>query len=261
MMRHILSREGREVLAQMAWANVLLAFDYDGTLAPIVDDPPKAKMRRVTKNLLAKVSDRYPCTIISGRAHHDPALSFPEITLCALVGNHGLEPWRNPAEYETRVRRWTTLLEEQLGGLKGVQIEDKRLSLAIHYRASREKKVALAAIREAVAGLREARIVSGKLVVNVLPNGAPHKGIALQRVRDGQGCDTALYVGDDETDEDVFSLDQPGQLLGVRVGESRSSGAPYFLRDQSEIDELLRVLLAARRSRTDMRRTSDAPTA
>jgi len=261
MMRPVLSREGREVLAQIAWANVLVAFDYDGTLAPIVDDPARATMRRGTRGLLARVAERYPSAVISGRAQHDAMLSFSDISLCALIGNHGLEPWRNPDDYEVRVRRWRRLLEDRLGNLKGVVIEDKRLSLAIHYRASREKKVAVAAIREAVAGLSSVRVISGKQVVNVLPYGAPHKGIALQRVRDQQGCDTALFVGDDETDEDVFSLDQPGRLLGVRVGRSRTSRAPYYLADQDAIDELLRVLLSARRTSADMRRESDAPTA
>jgi trehalose 6-phosphate phosphatase len=260
MMRDILSKEGRRVLAQVAWANVLLAFDFDGTLAPIVEDPRKAAMRRTTRALLAKVSERYPCAVISGRAHHDAALSFDDIALCALIGNHGLEPWRNPQDYEGRVRRWRRVLDERLGSLKGVQIEDKRLSLAIHYRASREKKLALAAIRDALDGLKDIRVVGGKQVVNVLPNGAPHKGMALQRVRDQHGHDTALYVGDDGTDEDVFALDQPGQLLGIRVGESRSSRAPYFIRDQRQIDELLRVLLALRRTSSDMRRDSDGPT-
>ena len=80
----------------------------------------------------------------------------------------------------------------------------------------------------------------------MLPAEAPHKGLALMRERTRSGCDTAVYVGDDETDEDVFRLDQPGQLLAVRVGRKRGSAAPYYIRRQAEIDRVLRSLLASR---------------
>jgi len=53
-------------------------------------------------------------------------------------------------------------------------------------------------------------------------------------------------VGDDVTDEDVFKLDQPGRLLTVRIGESQSSSASYFLRNQHQIDRLLAMLVALR---------------
>ncbi len=77
------------------------------------------------------------------------------------------------------------------------------------------------------------------------------------RVPPGFGCDTALYVGDDDTDEDVFALDQPGRLLTIRVGRKLDSLAGYFLRNQAEIDVLLRVLhrLGAKRRTTARVRT------
>ena len=85
------------------------------------------------------------------------------------------------------------------------------------------------------------RLIGGKQVVNILPAGAPHKGLALERARARLGCDTAVYVGDDETDEDVFALDRPGRLLGIRVGRKRSSSAASYVRAQAEIDRLLRA--------------------
>ena len=57
-MKDILSRAHREVLQQYAWSNVLLAFDYDGTLAPIVRDPEKAAMRPAMRRLLVQVAQR-----------------------------------------------------------------------------------------------------------------------------------------------------------------------------------------------------------
>ena len=83
-------------------------------------------------------------------------------------------------------------------------------------------------------------------MINLLPRGAPHKGIALERERERLGCDTAIYVGDDETDEDVFALGQPGRLLTIRVGASPSSAASYYLRGQADVDGLMRFLLLAR---------------
>ena len=84
--------------------------------------------------------------------------------------------------------------------------------------------------------------------------GAPHKGIALERERERLGCDTALYVGDDETDEDVFSLDRPGRLLTIRVGAKRTSAASYYILDQRVIDVLLGRLLETRQRWVEQRR-------
>jgi hypothetical protein len=55
-----------------------------------------------------------------------------------------------------------------------------------------------------------------------------------------------LYVGDDETDEDVFALDQPGRLLTVRVGPGGRSPADYRLRSQAAMGRLLTLLLDLR---------------
>jgi trehalose 6-phosphate phosphatase len=135
----------------------------------------------------------------------------------------------------------------ELAGLAGVELEDKTYSLALHYRRSRRKKEAVARIAQALATLGEVRVIGGKQVVNVLPLGAPHKGVALERERDRLGCDTAFFIGDDETDEDVFALDRPGRLLTVRVGSARLSLASYCLERQAEIDALLARLIELRR--------------
>jgi trehalose 6-phosphate phosphatase len=95
------------------------------------------------------------------------------------------------------------------------------------------------------------RLVGGKLVINFLVPDAPHKGVALERERSHLGCDTVIYVGDDETDEDVFQIDRPGQLLSIRVGRKRTSAAPYYIRNQTEIDRILRALVAARGAQLD----------
>lgn len=247
-MKDLLASANEYVLAQLSWSNALLAFDYDGTLAPIVEEPDRACMRARTQDLLTRLARVYPCIVISGRSQEDVARRVRAIGVHAVIGNHGLEPWRRTDVFAQRVRSWLPVLEG-LGDLEGVCIEDKYFSLAIHYRGAPGKKAARAAILKSASRLDGVRIIGGKDVVNLVPLGAPHKGTALQAQRDSLGCDTALYVGDDETDEDVFAMDDPGRLLSVRVGATARSRAAFFLRDQRCIDRLLSTLLDLRRER------------
>jgi trehalose 6-phosphate phosphatase len=252
-MKHLLSPRNLSVLERFAWSRVLLAFDFDGTLAPIVVDPQAAQMRPGTRELLVRAARLYPTVVLSGRTRADTRRRVAGVPLQEVIGNHGAEDAAGDRLARgAPSRRWRRELEPVVAAHPGVFIEDKKFSLSIHYRQSRHKKRARAAILATVAeiGRREAvRVMGGKQVVNLLPEGAPHKGIALERARARLGCDTALYVGDDETDEDVFALDQPGRLLGVRVGERAASHADYYLRGQREIDALLRTLIQARTER------------
>jgi trehalose 6-phosphate phosphatase len=78
------------------------------------------------------------------------------------------------------------------------------------------------------------------------------------RVRDEIGADTALYVGDDVTDEDVFSLDEPGRLLGIRVGRSKATQAAYCIPSQASIDVLIERLVSLRPTAAHRRRETSA---
>lgn len=248
MNRNILSRSNIALLEQFAWSNVLLAFDFDGTLAPIVSRPERAMMRPTTGALFEAVAARYPCIMVSGRARADVARHLHGIGVYEIVGNHGLEPWKASARLAKRVEHWIPLLEQRLAGLAGVEIEDKVYSLAVHYRRSRARRLARTKILGAVSDIVDMQVMGGKQVVNLLPKGAPHKGLALLRERARLGCDTAIYVGDDETDEEVFALDQPGQLLSIRVGPRRNSAASYFIENQERIDDLLDLLWTIRKT-------------
>jgi trehalose 6-phosphate phosphatase len=245
-MKNILSRANREILRELAWSSVLLAFDYDGTLAPIVADPKQARMRPRTRELLAALTKLYRVSIISGRAQPDALRRLQGVGVAGVVGNHGIEPWHTSRRHIDAVQRWRPDLDKAIAPFKGVTVEDKTFSVAIHYRQSREKKKARAAILTAASTLGDVRVIGGKQVVNILPTGAPDKGIALERERERLQCDTAIYVGDDETDEDVFILDQPGRLLTIRVGSKRTSAATYYIANQRAVDELLRALIEYR---------------
>lgn len=244
-MLHILKKVHLPTLANFALSNALLAFDYDGTLAPIVSDHRFAPMRPATRRLLRAVAQRYPCVVISGRQRADLAAYIDSVPIWHVAGNHGLEPWEEHPKYAARVRKWIRELAPRLRAYRGVFIEDKTYSVTIHYRRAAHKRLALAAINRAVLGLRGARALGGKQAVSLVPRGAIDKKGALERARRLLACDTAIYVGDDETDEHAFRA-APDRVLAIRVGLSRASHARYFLRSQREIDQLLETLIALR---------------
>jgi trehalose 6-phosphate phosphatase len=245
--KDLLASAQREVIARFAWSNMLLGLDYDGTLAPIVRRPEDAHLRPRTRALLAALCERYPVAIISGRARADVASRVARLGVREVVGNHGLEPGADAERCERIVRRWLPALHRSLDDVAGVEIEDKSLSVAVHYRRSRERVYAADRVRAAIDALPGARrTIAGKLVVNILPDGAPHKGVALLRLRRELGADTALYVGDDVTDEDVFAIDDPGRLLCVRVGRTQQTRAPYYVASQRAVDDLLARLVELR---------------
>ncbi|HVH29822.1 MAG TPA: trehalose-phosphatase [Vicinamibacterales bacterium] len=245
-MPNILDRRHVSTLAHFAASNVLIAFDFDGTLSAITPTPQRARMRASTRRLLRAVAERYPCVVISGRRRADVARRMASVPLWHIAGNHGVEPWGEKEIYATRVREWAGPLKARLATHKGVVLEDKTYSLTVHYRRARHKARAVKAITDAVHGLRGARIMGGHYAINLVPRGAPHKGIALERLRSLLVCDTIIYVGDDDTDEDAFRAGAPDRLLAVRVGVKRNSGARHWLRSQADVDRFLLTLLSMR---------------
>lgn len=241
-MTPILGAAGRTALAGFLRPDTLLAFDYDGTLAPIVADPALARMRQTTQALLQAVARHRPTLILSGRMRSDALRLLGDMPVLEVIGNHGAEAGGLAAAALPLVRRWRLRLAKQLKNSAGVRIEDKHHSLSIHYRACADPAAAGRQIRALCAALPGARVVGGKSVVNLLPHDAPDKGSALLQALDRLGFPRALFVGDDETDEDVFRLRQPQRLLGVRVGRDEHSAAEYFLDSQDEIDLLLTLL-------------------
>jgi len=120
----------------------------------------------------------------------------------------------------------------------------------VHYRACASRARARHAILTAARDL-DARIVAGKFVINLMLPDAPNKGEALLRERARLGCDISIYLGDDDTDEDVFRLDAGHRSLGVRVGDHARSAASYCLPAQSTVDMFLRTLVDVRTERNN----------
>lgn len=240
-MRHLFSPAGDAAIAQlMARQHVLLAFDFDGTLAPIVARPDDARVSMAIARRLELLARRHPVAVITGRSIADvrPRLGFEP---AFVVGNHGAEglDWV-PSGQGMEVLR--ARIEAQMEALTtaGVQIEDKALSLALHYRLARDRDAALCAINALIDALpADLRTFGGKCVVNVVSKAAPDKGAAALSLLRSSACDSLLFVGDDVNDEAVFELAR-ADWLTVRIGRAQgASRAMFFLDTHAEMSALL----------------------
>lgn len=231
---------GRVVLAEFLSDRCLLAFDYDGTLAPIATDRRQAIMRNSTRMILAQLARRRPVAVITGRSRQDVLSFLVGVDVQEVIGNHGLEGMGVAAAmFIPRVREWHAELDERMEAIQGLEIEDKRYSLSIHFRNCRDKGHARDIALRVAGHLEGVRIVRGKDVVNLVPEEAPDKGQALLAAMARLDLPRAIFVGDDDTDEDVFALPAELPVLRVRVGRSDQSAAQYYIRDQGEMDSLL----------------------
>lgn len=255
MMASILAPEHGDVVERIAWARALLAFDYDGTLAPYVEDRHTAEMRGETRALLRTAALLYPCAIVSGRARADVLPRLEGIPLAAVIGNHGAEPGFGPVDdrIRARVAAWAAELAPLVAGWNGVEVENKGFSLALHHRRARSWGDARARIRQLVSRLEGAIVFEGHAVVNVLPEDAPTKANAIRELCTRFALDVVVYVGDDRSDEEAFRCDAVS--VSIRIGFVPSSSARFALSDQAEIDQLLRELVLAR-ARLDGRKAS-----
>ena len=232
-MRHLLSDDGDAALAALVRAGTpLLAFDFDGTLAPIVERPDDARLADAVAARLARLSLRWPVAIVTGRAVADVRARLGAFTPHYVVGNHGAEDGADPAAAAADPARWTAALQplrlaldtqRSLLAAVGVGIEDTGLSIAFHYRQAPDAGRARAAIRAVLATAMRAaptlrlHTFDGKRVVNVVAAGAPDKAHAVQRLVARSGAHGALFAGDDVNDEPVFAAAPEGWVT-VRIG-------------------------------------------
>jgi trehalose 6-phosphate phosphatase len=244
---NILARQNADTLARFLSARALLAFDFDGTLAPIVSDRAAARMRRRTLRLLDQVCRLFPCAVISGRRRDDVLDRLEGLPVRHVVGNHGLRPEAVDSGVAALVAAAGTALGAALGGLEGVEVENKTYSLAVHYRLAPDRRSSRAEIVRALGTVSGGafRIIPGKRVFDLVPREAPHKGAALTQLCETERVPAAVYVGDDATDEDVFRLADPSRLLSIRVGRSLASAALYYVRDQRDLDAFLERIVRA----------------
>ncbi len=244
-MKQILGAGAAGVLERFAARRPLVAFDYDGTLAPIQNDPDAVKLRRRTQRLLGEVARAYPCAVVSGRARADVMHRTRDLPILIVVGDHGAD-WGQARGVDELLRGWHDALVDTLTGVAGVRVERKPLSLAVHYRQARRRPEARAAIRRALLDLPGARATWGRCVVNVTQPDLDGKRRAVELACERVGSTSAIYLGDDVNDEEAFTSRRV-RILGIRVGWSGASRARWYLRSQADVDTFLERLLAASR--------------
>ena len=182
-MTHLLSEEGRRALRALTTRSILYAFDFDGTLAPISPDRDTVQIPSSINEWIKELAKRAPCAIVSGRALSDLA-SRINGTVPYLIGNHGIESALTPASTlrwaEEICQGWKRDLSIRFAqSLKdlGVEVEDKRYSLTLHYRGVTEPARVRMAVRLLLQQLSPApRLIFGISSVNALPPGEGGKG-------------------------------------------------------------------------------------
>ena len=247
-MRHLFSPEGERALLAVMRKHPLLAFDFDGTLAPIVARADDARVSKAVSRWLEQLAAVAPVAILTGRAVADvaPRLGFEPRY---IIGNHGSEDPAGhlPSPSADALDGLRQRLARHAGALReaGVSVEDKQYSLALHYRLAKNQAQAAACIAEALGELGpELKQFGGKCVVNISPADAPDKADALASLIKLEGVASAVFVGDDVNDESVFEQAQPDWLT-IKIGrDNPASQARFFLDSHSEMAILLQKMLS-----------------
>lgn len=247
-MKHLFSHAGEAALARVMTFHPLLAFDFDGTLAPIVARPADARLSLAVSTRLRRLAERHPVAIVTGRSVQDvrDRLGF-EPTY--VVGSHGAEdPAAAAADAVVRaldvMRARFAAMSDQVR-MAEVDVEDKRYSIALHYRLARDRTRAQALIGTLLDPLPSSLYAfGGKCVVNVVAADAPDKAGAVERLLERSGRQVAVFLGDDVNDEPVFKLAGP-EWLTVRIGRAtaKTSSARFFLDSPGEVATMLERLV------------------
>jgi trehalose 6-phosphate phosphatase len=246
-MRHLFSPEGEAALAAAMALRPLLAFDFDGTLAPIVARPDDAHMPLTLAWRLERLARVLPLAIVSGRAVDDVLVRLP-FRPRYVIGNHGAEDPHVPSAVDPAVldavRARLTQAARELVAAE-VFVEDKRQSLALHYRLAHNPDRALRMITALVADLGPGvTAFGGKLVMNIVPIGAPDKAHAVASLLARCGARSAVFAGDDLNDEPVFASAEPGWLTVKVGGNDPDSRAMYYVSDIADVAGMLDRMLA-----------------
>jgi trehalose-phosphatase len=255
MTAEALSAPLRRALVRIARTpRLLIACDYDGTLAPIVSNPDRALPSPEAVRALRALADLYETTaaVISGRALRDLAALSRLPSEVQLVGSHGSEfdiGFVHAIDSDARKRHdeLEAELTRLVEGQDGVALEVKPASVAVHVRRA-ERATAervLAAIKEGPGQWPGVHVTEGKAVIE-LAVVATDKGRALDILRRRVGATAAIFLGDDVTDEKAFAR-LSGPDVGIKIGDGNSL-ADYRIEEPDEVASALAFLLDERRS-------------
>lgn len=233
---------------------VLLCLDFDGTLAPIVDDPDEATMAADCRSILERLPTD-PSTevaVISGRGIDD-LRERAGVDDVVYAGNHGLELYRSdqtevvPEADEQRqaIDDICDAIEDRTSSIPGTVVERKGVTATVHYRQVPEDDVGevIEVVKEVVADADgEFEVLGGKEIREIRPHVDWDKGSVVELLAEDVPDDwERIYVGDDTTDEDAFEVVEPDGL-GILVGDDTDTAASVCVRDQSDVADFLELV-------------------
>ena len=231
-----------------AAATLLVASDFDGTLAPLVARPEDACARPGSVAALLQLGalPRTRVAIVTGRSLEDVRRRLEVADGWELCGSHGAEIAGVPAppippQAAAELAQVTQLLESIAAEHPGVIVEQKARGVALHYRAlpqdrSRQVVARARALLDAAPSLH-CRL--GSKVIEFVADAAT-KADALGRLKKRTGSASTVFIGDDLTDEHAFAALGPDDA-GVKVGAGETI-ARYRVADVAEVERLLHHL-------------------
>ncbi|HJQ45308.1 MAG TPA: trehalose-phosphatase [Amycolatopsis sp.] len=250
-----LPAELRRAIVQIARTpRLLVACDYDGTLAPIVTNPDDARPLPESVGALRSLAGLHETTtaVISGRALRDLATLSRLPSEVHLVGSHGSEfDIGFVHELDGRARELHRKLERELerltGDVPGVQLEVKPASIAVHVRRAErdDARRVLDLVHNGPCQWDGVSTTDGKEVIE-LAVVQTDKGRALDTLRHQVGATAAIFLGDDVTDEKAFAR-LSGPDVGVKVGDAETL-AGYRVDGTEDVATVLAFVLEERRN-------------
>lgn len=242
----------REVAAGARARRTLIALDFDGVLAPLVDDPATSRpLPGSARALAALAAAGAPLALVSGRALDDLATVAAPPPGVHLVGGHGAEhgrmtasglqraPLELPPAAAERLRHLADTVTALVTGTTA-RVEHKPTSVVLHTRtADPADAERLTAAVTALGHDCDADVLAGKDVVE-LSVLAVHKGQALRELRDRLGVTQVFFAGDDVTDERAFGSLEP-QDVTVKVGPGPTA-ARHRVADPAGVEAVLTEL-------------------
>jgi trehalose 6-phosphate phosphatase len=225
--------DAASLLAPLAAApgRAALVLDVDGTLAPIVARPELARVPDETRSELRRLVERYLLVAcLSGRPGAEAA-RLVGVDGVRHVGNHGLELHERADELAVAIARFRA-------GIDGLwPVEDKALSLSLHYRGAADETAARAQLERIAEQARAAGLDArwGRKVLEVRPAVEADKGTAVRTLVQEAGAGLGLYAGDDTTDVDAFrGLSEAGLEHAVRIAVA-STETPEGLLEKADV--------------------------
>ncbi len=249
-----LSLELRRALSTIARTpRLLVASDYDGTVAPIVSDPEKAFPHPESVRALRALSGLSGTTaaVISGRALRDLATLSRLPIEVQLVGSHGSEfdvGFVHAIDNDAKqlLDELVTELHDVAAANPGVTTEPKPASVALHVRnaAPAIAHRALTQVRQGAASWVGVQVTEGKSVIELAVI-VTDKGDALDILRHQESASAAVFIGDDVTDEKAFRR-LHGPDVGIKVGEGESL-AEFRVSSTEDVSAVLAFIVEERR--------------